>query len=43
VEEITSIRQKRYVMSVRRRSGATNRLESGAGNYRYTPLAKIRF
>jgi len=30
-------------LTVRRGSSATYRLESGAGNYRYTPLAKIRF
>jgi hypothetical protein len=30
-------------LTVRRGSSEANRLESGAGNYRYTPLAKIRF
>ena len=34
---------KQYRQSVRRGSGATNRLKSGAGNYRFTPLAKIQF
>ncbi|TAJ90331.1 hypothetical protein EPO44_14895 [bacterium] len=31
------------IVSVCRGSGATCRLKSGAGNYRFTPLAKIRF
>ena len=35
--------ERKSRLSVRRGSGATNRLKSGAGNYRYTPLAKIRF
>jgi hypothetical protein len=30
-------------LTVRRGSGEANRLKSGAGNYRHTPLAKIRF
>ena len=30
-------------LAVRRGSGATSRLKSGRGNYRFTPLAKIRF
>jgi hypothetical protein len=30
-------------LAVRRGSRAANRLKSGAGNFRYAPLAKIRF
>ena len=30
-------------LTVRRGSGETSRLKSGAGNFRYTLLAKIRF
>jgi hypothetical protein len=31
------------VLTVRRGSRAASRLKSGAGNFRYTPLAKIQF
>ena len=30
-------------LTVRRGSSEANRLKSGAGNYRFTPLAKIQF
>jgi len=34
---------KRPCLTVCRGSSETNRLKSGAGNYRFTPLAKIQF
>jgi len=36
-------RRKNHDLIVRRGSGEASRLESGAGNCRYTPLAKIQF